>query len=293
MSFPLHLSLPLISSWLYVAAVLLMKRAADFGVGAWRTTFVANLVTFLVFLPLLGLGGKDQPGQAWWQPIITAVLMLAGQSLTFLALERGDVSIATPVMGIKIVLVALLTTLILATPVPLAIWVAAALSTLAIALLNWGGGGFQQRTGQTILLSAGAALSFALFDVLIQKWTPLWGVGRFLPATFAIVALLSLGLIPLFPASLKTLSPQAWRWLGGGSLLMALQALVLIVALGVYGDATSINVVYATRGVWSVVAVWLVGHWFQNAEQQLGKHVLKYHLAGAGLIFVALLLVLQ
>jgi drug/metabolite transporter (DMT)-like permease len=293
MHFPLYLLLPLLSSLLYVAGILLIKRASAFGIGVWRTTFLANLTTFFFFLPLLAWGGKDHSWQLYWQPALTALLMIAGQSFTFLAIERGDVSIATPVMGLKIVIVAALTTVLLATPVPLQLWIAASISALAVALLNWGGGTTRVRPGQTIMLAVAAACSFALFDVLVQKWTPGWGAGRFLPIMFMMVALFSLGLMPFFEAPLRALPRESWPWLGGGSLFMALQALVLIVTLGVFGNATAVNVVYATRGLWSVLAVWLVGHWFHNQERHLGAQVLRYRLAGAALIFIALLLVLR
>jgi hypothetical protein len=53
------LLLPLTSSIIYVGGVLLLKRAADLGVGVWRVIFVSNLATAVVFLPLLGLGGPS------------------------------------------------------------------------------------------------------------------------------------------------------------------------------------------------------------------------------------------
>ena len=49
------------------------------------------------------------------------------------------------------------------------------------------------------MLALAAAASFALFDVLVQKWSASWGPGRFLPVLFGIAAVLSLGWIPLFP----------------------------------------------------------------------------------------------
>ena len=80
----------------------------------------------------------------------------------------------------KIILVAVCVALLIGEPLGLRLWLAAALSTLAVALLNrtdWTGSG---RAGLTVLLAGGAAVSFALFDVLVQKWGPAWGAGRFL-----------------------------------------------------------------------------------------------------------------
>ena len=129
-----------------------------------------------------------------WQPALVAVFYLLGQLLNFLALQRGDVSVATPVMGLKILLVAVFTTLLLTSGVSAKLWVAAALSSLSIALLNWSGGARHHHVGRTILYAGCSATMFAMFDVLVQKWSPAWGLGRFLPVMLAFVALFSISL---------------------------------------------------------------------------------------------------
>ena len=58
------------------------------------------------------------------------------------------------------------------------------------------------------------------------------------------------------------------------------------------GGAARANVIYSSRGLWSVVAVWAVGHWFGNREQHLGASVLRWRLAGAVLMMAAIALVL-
>ena len=136
MHFPVHLFFPLASSFGYVFAVLLLKRSADWGVGVWRTAFISNLAMGVTFLALLLLGGPGQPVSMWWQPVLSGGLFFAGQIFTFMALHHGDVSVATPVLGLKIVLVAFSSVLLLPDPVPLKWWVAAGLSSLAIVLLS-------------------------------------------------------------------------------------------------------------------------------------------------------------
>jgi hypothetical protein len=76
-----------------------------------------------------------------------------------------------------------------------------------------------------------------------------------------------------------------------GAVILALQAARMTYALGVYGDATAVNIVYASRGLWSVAAVWLVGHWFGNEEQTLPTHLLRNRLGGAALMLAAIGLV--
>lgn len=291
MHFPAHLFFPLASSFGYVVAVLLIKRSADWGVGVWRTTFVANMGMGTVFASLWGLGGEVLPLDLWWQPLVGGLLFLSGQVFTFLALHYGDVSVATPVLGLKIVFVALCSVLMLPEAVPLLWWIAAALSTGAIFLLSRGDSRPKHAVGRTVITAALAAASFAMSDVLVQKWAPAWGAGRFLPLMFGAVAVLSAGLIPFFSAPLRTVPRVAWGWLVAGSVLLAIQAASMAYALGVFGDATAVNIVYAVRGLWSVAAVWLIGHWFANEEQRLAPAVLRCRLAGAGLMLAAISLV--
>ncbi len=284
---------PLLSSLLYVVGVLLIKRASDFRVGVWRTTFVSNVVAALVFLLLLPLGGTMR-WEALGQPLLVAVLFLVGQVLTFLALDKGDVSVVTPAMGSKTVMVAWFSTLLLAVSLPWVLWVSAILSFVAIALLNRQPEGVVVRPGlgRTLVLSIGAAASYALFDVLVQKWSPAWGAGRFLPVMFGFCALLSLAFVPWFKEPLWRVPRAAWSWLLGGAFCVGFQALSLITTMAVFGDATAVNVIYSARGLWSVVAVVLVGHWFQNTEQQLPRAVLGWRLLGAAMMTAAIIVTL-
>jgi hypothetical protein len=72
---------------------------------------------------------------------------------------------------------------------------------------------------------------------------------------------------------------------------MALQSFAFVSGVAMYGDATAMNVVYSIRGVWSVAAVWLIGHWFANTEGQLGGNVFRWRLASAALMTSAIVLV--
>jgi drug/metabolite transporter (DMT)-like permease len=291
-----YLCFPFLSSLLYVVGVLLIKRAADFRVGVWRTTFVSNLVAALVFLALLPSGGTVHWDRLW-EPLIVALLFIGGQTFTFLALEKGDVSVSTPTMGSKTILVAWLSVLLLAVDIPWQLWTSAVMTFVAIGLLSVRGGEAGQRPesrhiGRTLLLSLIAAFCYALFDVLVQKWSPPWGAGRFLPMMFGMCAVLSLAFLPFFSAPLTKIPREAWPWLGGGALFIGFQALSLVTSLAVFGDATSMNVIYSARGLWSVVAVWLVGHWFGNRERHLGPAVMRMRLLGAALMTATIVVTL-
>ena len=289
MTFPY--SIVLLAAVLYAAGALLVKRSSDFGVGVWRTAFVSNLVIALFFQPLLVLGGSWH-AELWWQPLIVALCFIAGQWLTFVSLESGDVSVATPVLGIKLLLVAIFVTLLGGESLRPQLWAAAALATAGIALLNRRRASAHHHVSRTIVTASLAATVFALFDVLVQKWSPAWGLGRFLPLTLGLAGALSLAFIPRFSAPLSALPRTAWPWLMGGTLAIGGQSLMFVSTIARWGHAAPVNVIYSSRGLWSVLLVWFCGRWVQSREAQLGRDVLAWRLAGATLMMSAILLVL-
>lgn len=285
---PLYLILPSCSAFVYVFAALLLKRASELGAGMWRSVKVCNFAAAVVFSFLLPFGGDIPSIELWWQPAVPALLFIAGQALTMITLRVGDVSVATPVMGLKIIFVPFLITLLASEAVPLRLWMAAALSSVAIALLNIRPGQAHDRTWLTIMLSSSAALCYALFDVLVQKWSPGWGAGRFLPVMMGMAAVLSLPL----PRAATPLPAAARKWLFGGALLLAGQAVMLVSSIAIYAQATTANVMYSARGMWSVVIIWFVGHWFGNKEREAGRKVFAWRTGGAVCLLAAILIAL-
>jgi drug/metabolite transporter (DMT)-like permease len=283
---------PLIAALFYAFGALVLKRSSDLGVGLWRTTFVANVIVAALFSLLWLWEGPEVDRNLLWQPGLIALCLFVGQICQFLALEKGDVSVAVPVFGLKVVIVAFLTPLLTGEAVGIKLWAAALLSVAGITFLNRKDAHQPPRNlGITLLAGGIGAVAFAGFDVMVQKWGPSWGAGRLLPCIFWINAILSFGLIFRFSAPLSAVPRRAWPWLTGGSVLLGTQSIIFVSTLAVYGKATSANIVYASRGLLSVVLVWIIGHWFMNAEQHLGARVLRWRLLGAALMLSAIVLV--
>jgi len=279
----------------YVVAALFLKRAAELGANVWHTAQVCNITITLMFIPLVLLGGRIPAWHLCWQPAVVALLFMAGQIFTLLSLNEGDVSVATPVLGMKILVVALLSAAIIREGIGPDLWVAAILSSVAIVLLNFSRTQPHQRIGTTILMAALAATAYALMDVLVQKWSPAWGAGRFLPLTMGFVGISSLALHPLVRSrSMLGQTTPFWGggWVAGGAICLALQGMMIVSFIALYGQATMANVLYSSRGLWSVLAVWLVGHWFANRESKHGPRVLAWRFIGATLLMTAILIVL-
>ncbi|MCA9049873.1 MAG: hypothetical protein KDA89_14155, partial [Planctomycetaceae bacterium] len=142
----------------------------------------------------------------------------------------------------------------------------------------------------TIGLALLAALSLSLFDICLQIWGPLWTSTEFLPVAFGFTALFSCVLLPKVD-SVKCLREQkAAGLILTGTLLMAVQAMSMSFALGTFGDAIRVNIVYALRGLWGVLLAWLLARWTLGGERQLGTRVMLTRLLAAGLLTAAVII---
>lgn len=290
----IDLWLALLCAVMFSVGALLVKRANLLGVGPWETTLVSNLSTALGLVLLWPMGGNLPPISTWWQPALVAVSFIIGQACVFIAYHRGDVSVATPVLGVKIILVAFFTTWLIGDPLSWQLWLGAVLSTLAVVLINRtdrsapAAGG---KTGFTVLMAVGCAAFFALFDVLVQKWGPAWGAGRFLPVMMIMVAAISIAAHPFFSKGPLLCRGTGRGWLWAGASLIALQSTIFVAAIVIFRKAAQLNVVFSSRGLWSVLLVWGAGHWFHNSEQKTDATVLRLRLLGACVMMAAIALV--
>ncbi|MDX1564659.1 MAG: hypothetical protein R3236_04590, partial [Phycisphaeraceae bacterium] len=209
---------------------------------------------------------------------------------TFLSLKHGDVSVATPVLGVKVVMVAVFVTLIAGSTLSPSLWAAAALASLGVALINKRPAVKHHHVGKTIFTAMLAAASYAMFDVLVQKWSGAWGLGTFLPTAMIASAIVSLAFIPRMEPVPQRGKGRMQGWLAAGAIAISVQSLLIVYAIARYGKAPEINVVYASRGLWSILLIWLVGHWFSSLEATNARSVLGWRFAGAVLMIAAIAL---
>lgn len=291
MSGKAYLLLPCAAGVLYALSQFGLKRAFHLGVGPWRSAFIANWMSGLLFLPLAVIR-PDGPFFGGWGPALGAASALfAGQLLAFLAIERGDVSVAAPMMGTKVLGVVVLSVLLFRQGFGWDVWLAAMLTTVAIAMLQWGPAHERGRVLRTVLLAGAAAMLFALCDVIIQRWCRDAGFFVFGAKMFLLCAVLSFGLVPFFRRPLRAISVDALPWLGMGAIFLCLQGFLMFTAIGYFQDAAGSNIVYSLRGVWSIVLVWVAGRQLRSSEGDAGGVVLARRLAGASLMVASVALI--
>ncbi|MCA9125493.1 MAG: hypothetical protein KDB22_00345 [Planctomycetales bacterium] len=281
--------LPLLAAILFAMAAVSLRLTAKHRIDVWRVSFVSNVVTALAFQPLWFACEGLPPFFLWWQPMLVAVLFVAGQILTLVSLTKGDISVAAPVLGLKLIFVPLFLALLGIASVPSRIWVACLLSAVALMLLNYSEGtGNRARALFSAITAAMGAGAFAMFDVCVQLWSQAWNQGGFLPLTFLCSIGMSWVMIPMFESKLRSLPRHAWAPLAGAAIFFALQAMAIVGSVAFWGQAAAANVVYSSRGLWSLILIAVLGSWLGVPEKGLLPRVFAVRLTGACALIAAI-----
>ncbi|WP_309387794.1 DMT family transporter [Cerasicoccus frondis] len=289
---PAYYIIPAFAAALYALSSMFSKRALQEGVGMLRLAFVSNICLFLVFAPLILLDDSPPNWDEIHWPLLAGTGFFLGNVLTFAAIRFGDVSIQAPMMGTKVVFVAAFSVLIGAGPVPVTWWIGAGMTAIAIFLLGFSDWSNRHAVWKTALLALASSAVFGLTDALVMKYAKVFSPGWFLSAITTVMLVESLLLIPFFNGRLRDIPRRAWPWLLGAASIMAIQSACLGSALAFFGDATALNIIYASRGLWGIVFVWRIGSWFGNRESDAGNQVMGRRLAGALMLVAAIALVL-
>jgi len=289
-----YLLLPLGAAVLYALGAIALAAASAAGLGSRRATVACNGVMGLLFLGFYDWTAFPSLPIPFWPVLLLALTFIVGQLFTLLSLRLGAVSSVTPVLGVKVILVNLFVATLLGQPVGPAVWLAGVLAVAGVALLQFDDRRPSpgQRRALALLCAFLAALAFAAFDTLIQHWSPIISFGRYVPPAMLLAALISLPLLITRDSPRPSVTLAGWRYLGVGALLFGLQGILLISSIGKFGDAAGANIVYSSRGLWSVALVWIVGRHFGNTElAKKPRRVVLARILGAALISSAILLV--
>ncbi len=284
----MHLLLALGAAITFAFGSMVTKRAFREGAGVVHALVVNNALLGLVFLPLLAVESKPVPWSDWHLPALTSLAFVIGHIFNVVSLRVGDVSLATPLLGAKVLFVALIGWAVFGIQLGTMQWVAAALATAGVAAMGLTESRSGGRAGLTTTTALGSAASFALTDTMIQSWGAGFGVWSFLSLQFVGLALLSLATLPWFGMASLRASRRAWGWILLATACSGIQAIIITSTIAIWKDAAGVNVVYATRGIWSIALVWFLGHRLGNTERAtVGASGMGLRLLGATLLLAA------
>jgi len=235
---------------LYALGYLELKGSIHHGATSKRVNIFSNYAMAAWSMPLAFLAFILPTHPNWpaaFAAIGAGVSLFIGRICTVKALAKADLSISAPLLGMKTVLVALFSILLLDAPVGWHLMTAAVLTVAALTLLQIGPDHNKHHRRAAVGWAMGASVLFALVDVLTQGYARTSGVAFFQPVMFIVLAAMTplLGSTPPAPAVAKK------RLLIGGAVI-GFQAPLVIMLIGLFGQATLINILYATRTIWSV-----------------------------------------
>ncbi len=268
----------------------LVRRGITRGGSPWTGTFLANMWLAAAWSLVFLLRGEQADWSLWGRATLIAFTFVAGQVFTYFAFQFGDVSVATPVFGVKVVIVAIVLAFLAGEQIGGHIWIGAVLAAAGVGCIQAGGSADRRqarsswRTFLTIVLALLAACSLTLFDVGLQIWGQQQGAQAFLPPMFICTGALSLLLLPWVDRPARIRGTGAFPPILMGTILMALQAISMAWSLSNYGDAARINIVYALRGLWAVIFAWLFTRLPGADQQALSGRVLLLRMTGALLL---------
>ncbi len=277
---------------LYPLGSIFLKRAMELGSGPMRTMVVGNLVMGACFV-LLSFRASGPPdwSQLGW-PLLTGCAFFLGQVLTIAAIRSGDVSVQAPLMGTKVVFVAIYSFFLKPDEVPPLLWLASGLTAVAVFLIGGASPKALRSAGKTIRYALASCAFFGLSDTLMGYRSSAFGADWFLVFVALTFSGLSLCLLPFCRGPLREIPKPAWKGLLLGGLAIGGQALILNLALTGFGHATAINVVYSSRGLWGVLLVWFVGSLLGNFERRdTGPAIMRRRFLGSLLLCAAIALV--
>lgn len=254
---------------------------------------LSHVMQGAVCLPLMiWFWPSDMPSlHVYWKPLLSSCLFyFVGQTGLFLALRHTDASRVSPLLGIKIALLAMLSIAFLSQHLTALQWLAVCLSILAAFVLNWSGGSvpFWAAVGLALACSGYAMSDFSI-RVYIENVAPLSPLHAGLTGmyiSYLFCGIVGLAFLPWYGSrdwhDWRDASPYAFLW------LFAMVCLYCSIAtLGLVLAA----IIQSLRSLWSVViGAILARRGYTGLEQRVAHGVLTRRLIGASMMVLAITL---
>jgi drug/metabolite transporter (DMT)-like permease len=285
--------LALLAGLIYAGGAIAGKKALELGCGQMRAVILSNLILSLCFIPHLFISSGWPTLRELGIGAGLGSIFLLAQALLFRALRAGDASMVSPLMGVKSILVAFLLVLLGLSHEPLAssTWVAAGLTAIAVGLIGWPARNSGRTSAKGIILAIASAASFSLLDSMVPHFSHQTDPVQMLFCIFGSLGLLTLVLLPWREEAIFRRSDPGDTWAWRSGILIALQAVLMSTAIACYRVPTEVNIVYSSRGLWTILFVAWLGNRLCLSEGSLTPWVKGRRLAGSILLGICILLI--
>ena len=285
--------LALLAGLIYAGGAIAGKKALELGRGQVRTVILSNLILSVCFIPHFFLSPGWPTLKEWITGAGLGAIFLLAQALLFRALRAGDASMVSPLMGIKSILVAFFIVILGFSHQPLSTdtWIAAGLTAVAVGLIGWPAKNSGRASAKGILLALASAAAFSLLDSMVPHFSHQTDPVRMLFCIFGSLGFLTLILLPWKEEPIFSRGNPGDNWAWRSGLLIAVQAVLMSTAIACYRVPTEVNVVYSSRGLWTLLFVAWLGKRLGLTEGSLSPWVKVRRLAGCILLGICILLI--
>ena len=288
----IELTYPVIAAALYSVSVIFVKLAtAEEKISPNSILVINNVAMWLIFLPSLFLEGGIRDASLIWQPVLVGIFFAMGNIATFLCAHKGEVSLMTPIMGVKILIVLVLAKLILDMELPKTMIAAAFICCAAVFIMGYSKRRISSKKEWiTFGLAIWACSSYAMCDVLIQKFSSNFSAFSMLCISNFVLLLSSLPYFGTLRADVRRADKKAILLGTVAAALMVAESIFMFTALTGNVSAPLCNILYNTRGIMSVVLVFAIGK-FASGLDNLSQGSALRRAAGSIMILAAVAMV--
>jgi len=248
--------LGLVATAIHGFSTVYSKRLYDLAPYPAQVAFYCLFATGIGSLAIIPWVDFRDPQGYWLDIILVGAPFALGHYCFVLANRYGDASFVVPMMGMKVFFVALFAAIWLDEVYSVWVYVGASGAVVGIFFLNDG-----KRHGSVaaLLLVLGNCVLYAATDIFIVR---LFRAG--FSAYEVMVYLFLGGALFMIPLAMVRLRGQ-WRinrpFMGGLVLFGIAQAgggILLMIAFGLAQKATMVNIVQSSRGLFAVIAVYII-----------------------------------
>lgn len=257
---------------------------------------LSHILMGLVSIPLaVWLWPQAMPAVRvyFWSLLGTAGFYLLGQFFLFAAIIHSEPSRVSPLLGLKVFILALISVVFLGQHFNAAKWTAVVLTTAAVLLLS---GSARRLEGRFILLGLLACVCYCLSDLCIKELvTHFQFLGILRGAVMATA--LSYILCGFAGAAAVAVNPKhstrdAWLYAAPFAACWFFAMIFLFSCFGLTSVVFG-NILQSTRGIISIVLGFIIAHiGFESLEPKPGKWTIIQRLAAAMLMTAAVALFL-